>query len=115
MSITSIANTNSGATTLTSGAGATQLGSTITTPGVYVLMLDLDAMANGDLLSVSVPLKVDSGATAHEAEPMDFADGQAIPIMPLGPFVVTDSIGFFVAFTGGAGTLSLRWNVVRLQ
>src|SRR3569832_2431943 len=62
----SVTSNQSGSQTAAIGTEHT-LGAAITTPGVYVLVVDTNAMANGDVLELRVYSKCKTGSTSRRA------------------------------------------------
>ena len=81
----------------------TQVGTTVTTAGVYVLKLDASAMANGDALTVEVETKVISGGTRHVTRREYFVNAQAVPNKQFIPEPEATEVAFFVTQSAGTG------------
>src|SRR3569832_1117279 len=71
----SVTSNQSGSQTAAIGTEHT-LGAAITTPGVYVLVVDTNAMANGDVLELRVYSKCKTGSTSRQARVSAFANAQ---------------------------------------
>lgn len=86
---------------------------TVTTPGLYWLVFDLNGMVNGDTLEVWTESKALTGSTARQSSPKHiFANAQAIDTVILGPWPVVHSTAFMINKVGGAD-VSVDWSVRR--
>lgn len=90
-----------------------QLGTTITTAGTYVLVVDTNAMTNGDELLLEIEIKAKSGSTSRVTEVAIFTNVQGQPNKRSVPVPVTDSISFFLTQSAGTGR-TFDWNIVGL-
>lgn len=89
------------------------LGSAITTPGVYVLVVDTNAMVNGDVLELRTKTKAKSGSTSRVAYLASFAHAQTELNKYSIPVPVTDDLVFTLKQTAGTGR-AFDWNIVSL-
>lgn len=90
-----------------------QLGSTITAAGTYVLVVDTNAMVNGDELLLEIETKAKSGSTSRVAYSALYSNVQAEKNKYSVPVPVTDEIKFYL--TQGVGTgRAYDWNILAL-
>lgn len=88
-----------------------QLGSTITTAGVYVLVVDMNALVLGDTLILEAEIKAKSGSTSRVAYKTRFSHAQSEPNKLSVPIPVSDSVSFFLTQSAGTGR-AFDWNIL---
>lgn len=89
------------------------LGSAITTPGVYVLVLDANAMTYGDAIELRAKTKAKSGSTQRLAYSATYAHLQGEPIKYSVPIPVDTELQFTLKQTAGTGR-AFDWNILSL-
>jgi hypothetical protein len=106
MAVTNAAN---GTATPTVGGAATTL-ATITTPGVYVLTLNLANMASGDTVTVRARTKALTGGTLGDVMARTFTGAQTVPIRQSIPVLSEHEVAFTLTQTAGTAR-SFPWSV----
>lgn len=105
---------------VTSSASGTQtatvstehnLGSAITTAGVYVLVVDTNALAGGDRLELRAKTKAKSGGTQRLAYVASYRNAQTTMIKYSVPVPVDTEVQFTLKQTAGTGR-SFDWNIL---
>lgn len=89
------------------------LGTAITTPGVYLLAVDTNAMVNGDTLELRAKTKVKAGSTSRLAYFATYVHVQSDPNKYSIPIPITDDLVFTLKQTAGTGR-AFDWNIVSL-
>lgn len=89
------------------------LGTAITAAGVYVLVVDANAMANGDVLELRAKTKAKSGSTQHLAYLVTYAHVQAEANKYSVPIPVDTELQFTLKQTAGTGR-AFDWNILSL-
>lgn len=90
-----------------------QLGSTITAAGVYVLVVDTNAMVNGDTLELRIKTKAKSGSTSRLAYYATYVNAQSDLVKYSVP--VPCDVEFIATLKQTAGTgRSFDWNILAL-
>lgn len=89
------------------------LGSAITAAGVYVLVVDCNAMVNGDVLELRAKTKAKSGSTQRLAYFATYAHAQGELNKYSVPIPVTDELQFTLKQTAGTGR-AFDWNILSL-
>jgi hypothetical protein len=102
----------SGSQTATIGTEHT-LGTAVTTPGAYVLIVDTNAMADGDVLELRVKTKVKSGSTSRLAYFITYANQQGEPNKNTVPVPVDTEVVFTLKQVAGTGR-AFDWNILAL-
>jgi len=108
----SVTSNQSGSQTATIGTEHT-LGTAITTPGVYVLVVDTNAMVNGDVLELRVYSKCKTGSTSRQVRIGAFANVQVDPNKYSIPIPVDTECTFTLKQTAGTGR-AFDWNILSL-
>lgn len=90
-----------------------QLGTAITTAGTYVLVVDTNAMVNGDILELRAKTKVKSGSTSRLAYYACYSHVQGEPNKYSIPVPVDTEVLFTLTQTAGTGR-SYDWNILGL-
>jgi hypothetical protein len=90
-----------------------QLGTTVSTAGVYVLKVDTGNMANGDALTLEVESKSISGGTRRVSQRLYFANAQAAPVKELVPEPEVVELAVYLTQTAGTGR-AFDWAIVSL-
>lgn len=85
---------------------------TETTPGVYQLFLDSNALAAGDILVVRSKIKVTSGGTARTLEQKVLGGITSDKAWCTDPVMVAHEVIYELEQTDGTGR-SIPWSVVR--
>jgi hypothetical protein len=102
----------SGSQTATIGTEHT-LGTAATTPGTYVLVVDTNALADGDVLELRVKTKAKSGSTSRLAYFITYANLQGEPNKYTVPVPVDTEVVCTLKQTAGTGR-SFDWNILAL-
>lgn len=89
------------------------LGSAITAPGVYVLVVDTNAMANGDVLELRIYTKYASGGTERLAYVATYAHAQTELNKFSVPVPIDASFKATLKQTAGTGR-AFPWNILSL-
>lgn len=89
------------------------LGVAITAPGVYVLVVDANAMANSDVLELRIYTKAKSGSTERLAFYTTFANVQGEPNKMSIPVPIDQSFKATLKQTAGTGR-AFDWNILSL-
>lgn len=90
-----------------------QLGTTITTAGNYVLVVDTNALANGEELRLEIEIKALTGSTSRVTESVRFLHAQSNPVKRSVPIPVAHSVSFYLTQTGGTGR-AFDWSILSL-
>ena len=110
-----ISQTNNGTQTV---SGSHTL-ATVTTPGLYWLHVDLNAVADGDVFEVWAQEKVLTGSTSRQCTPKYvFQHGQSIDNQFIGPFDCVHELSFHINKVSGTNRdvdWSVRRGVVNLE
>lgn len=107
-----VASNQSGAQTAVISTEHT-LGSAITTPGVYVLVVDTNAMANGDSIELQVKTKAKAGSTSRIAYFVTYANAQSEANKYSIPVPSDAEISFTLTQTAGTAR-TFDWNILSL-
>ena len=86
---------------------------TITTAGSFVLMVDTNAMALGDKLTLRAKVKVRSTGTTRLAYTANYAQVQGDPVKLSIPIASTNEVVFTLEQTAGTGR-AFPWEIVEL-
>lgn len=89
------------------------LGSAITAAGVYVLVVDTNAMVAGDVLELRAKTKAKSGSTSRLAYFATFANAQGEANKYSVPVPVDTEVVFTLKQTAGTGR-AFDWNILSL-
>ena len=89
------------------------LGTSITPSGAYVLVVDLNAMVNGDVLELRIKTKAKSGSTERLAYFAAYANVQEELVKYSVPVPVDTQITFTLKQTAGTGR-AFDWNILSL-
>src|SRR3569832_1199339 len=108
----SVTSNQSGSQTAAIGTEHT-LGAAITTPGVYVLVVDTNAMANGDVLELRMYSKNKTGSTSRQARVGAFANAQVDANKNNIPIPIDTECTFTLKQTAGTGR-AFDWNILSL-
>lgn len=108
MAVSSIANGTQAAVIDTEHTLTTQ-----TTAGVYVLVVDLSNMQNGDAVTLKLKTKYASGGTSRKAYQASYAHIQGNPNVYSVPVPVDTEIIATLTQTDGSGR-SFYWNLLTL-
>ena len=108
----SVTSNQSGSQTAAIGTEHT-LGAAITTSGVYVLVVDSNAMANGDVLELRAYSKCKTGSTSRQARIGAFANVQVDPNKYSVPIPIDTQVTFTLKQTAGVGR-TYDWNILSL-
>lgn len=106
-----VTQSNSGTQAATIGTEHTL--ATITTAGVYVLRVDVNALANGDRLVLRGKVRALSGGTTRQAFSAVFEHVQADKILDSIPVPVVHELVWTLQQTAGTGR-SFDWSVLSL-
>jgi len=87
--------------------------STVTVAGSFVLHVDTNAMALGDVLELRVKLKTRSSGTTREAQVAYYAHVQGQPVKMSIPVASPHEVVFTLKQTAGTGR-AFPWEVVKL-
>lgn len=87
---------------------------TIIDPGSYVLALDLNQLANGDILVVTIETKVLTGSTRRVAYRAVYAHVQGSPNVYSVPVPSVHEIAFVLEQTDGVA-VDVDWAVIQLD
>lgn len=109
MAVTSVASGTQTATISTEHS----LGAAITTAGVYVLVVDTNAMAGGDRLELRAKTKAISGGVQRLAYVASFRHAQSTLIKYSVPVPVDVEVQFTLKQTAGTGR-AFPWSVLSL-
>lgn len=90
-----------------------QLGTTITTAGNYALVVDTNALVNGEELLLEIEMKTLTGSTSRVTETARFSHAQAAPVKRSVPIPVAHEIKFYLTQTGGTGR-AFDWSILSL-
>lgn len=90
-----------------------QLGTAITTAGVYVLVVDTAALALGDVLELRCKTKAKSGSTSRLAYFATYANAQTEPNKYSIPIPVDTEVVFTLTQTAGTGR-AFDWDILSL-
>jgi hypothetical protein len=107
-----VASNQSGSQTATIGTEHT-LGAAITSAGVYVLVVDTNAMVNGDVLELRVKTKTKSGSTSRLAYFATYANAQGELNKYSVPIPVDTEVAFTLKQVSGTGR-AFDWNILAL-
>lgn len=107
-----VASNQSGSQTATVNTEHT-LGSAITSAGTYVLVVETNAMVNGDVLELRAYSKVKSGATEYLAYYVRYAHAQTESNKYSIPVPADTSVKFTLKQTAGTGR-AFPWNILSL-
>src|SRR3569832_1224115 len=108
----SVTSNQSGSQTAAIGTEHT-LGAAITTPGDYVLVVDTNAMATGDVLELRVYSKCKTGSTSRQARVVAFAYAQLDSYNFSVPIPIDTECTFTHKQTAGTGR-AFDWNFLSL-
>ena len=86
---------------------------TETTAGVYVLVVDVSNMANGDVVTLRLKTKYATGGTSRLAFEATYAHAQAMPNIYSPPVPVDTEIVATLEQTDGTGR-DFYWNLLKL-
>lgn len=89
------------------------LGSAITAAGVYVLVVDTNAMVNGDILELRIKTKAKSGSTSRLAYVATYAHIQSDPNKYSVPVPIDTDFVCTLKQTAGTGRV-FDWNILSL-
>lgn len=89
------------------------IGTAITSAGVYVLVVDTNAMVAGDVLELRAKTKCKSGSTARLAYYATFCNAQSEPNKYSVPVPVDTEVQFTLKQTAGTGR-AFDWNILSL-
>lgn len=89
------------------------LGSAITTAGVYVLVVDCNALVNGDVLELRAKTKAKTGSTSRLAYYVTYANAQTELNKYSVPVPVDTEVVFTLKQTAGTGR-AFDWNILAL-
>lgn len=85
-----------------------------TADGTYVLLLDLNALASGDILIARVKMKVRASGTSRVVLEQSFSGVQSPEVIFLSdPLPVVHEVVFTIEQTAGVGR-TIPWSVVRV-
>jgi hypothetical protein len=90
-----------------------QLGTSITSAGNYVLVVDTNALVNGEELLLEAEIKTLNGSTSRVTETARFSHAQAAPVKRSVPIPVAHEVSFFLTQTGGTGR-AFPWSILSL-
>lgn len=107
-----VASNQSGSQTAVIGTEHT-LGSAITAAGTYVLVVDTNAMVNGDVLELRVKTKAKSGSTSRLAYVVTYAHAQTELNKYSVPIPIDTEVVFTLKQTAGTGRV-FDWNILAL-
>lgn len=107
-----ITSNQSGSQAATVGTEHT-LGSAITSAGVYVFIVDTNAMQNGDVLELRANTKAKSGSTSRLAYFTTYTNVQDAPNKLSVPIPVDTEVVFTLKQTAGTGR-TFDWNILSL-
>jgi hypothetical protein len=107
-----VASNQSGSQTATIGTEHT-LGTAITAAGVYVLVVDANAMVDGDVLELRAKTKAKSGSTSRLAYFVTFANAQGELNKMSVPIPIDTEVVFTLKQTAGTGR-AFDWNILAL-
>jgi hypothetical protein len=107
-----VASNQSGSQTATIGTEHT-LGTAITAAGVYVLVVDTNAMVNGDVLELRAKTKAKSGSTSRLAYFVTYANAQGELNKYSVPIPVDTEVVFTLKQSAGTGR-AFDWNILAL-
>ena len=86
---------------------------TKTLTGVYVVVVDLSALAAGDTATLKIKTRIASGQNSHLAKTYSFTDAQAVANVYSDPVPIDTEIA--VTLTQSAGTArTFPWKLLRL-
>ena len=86
---------------------------TVTTAGTYVLVVETNAMVNGDTLELRLYLKTLSGSTSRVAYEAIYVNVQGVPVKVSIPVPTTHEIKATLKQTAGTGR-AFPWELVSL-
>jgi len=86
---------------------------TITTAGVFLLMVDTDDMVDDDILALIAELKVRSGGTTREVFRSLHANAQNSPIIISPPIATTNELVF--KLQAQAGTITIPFEIIQVD
>ena len=86
---------------------------TETAAGVYVLVVDMGNLANGDIVTLRIKTKAITGGTSRLAYSATYANAQAEPNKYSVPVPVSDEIVCTLEQTDGTGR-DFPWNLLKL-
>lgn len=89
------------------------LGTAITSAGVYVLVLDTNAMVAGDVIEIRAKTKAKTGSTQRLAYIASYAHAQGEQNKYSVPIPVDTEIQFTLKQTAGTGR-AFDWNILSL-
>jgi hypothetical protein len=107
-----VASNQSGSQTATIGTEHT-LGTAITAAGVYVLVVDANAMVDGDVLELRAKTKAKSGSTSRLAYFVTYANAQGELNKYSVPIPTDTEVVFTLKQTAGTGR-AFDWNILAL-
>lgn len=107
-----VTSNQSGSQTATIGTEHT-LGTAITASGVYVLVVDANAMVNGDVLELRAKTKAKTGSTSRLAYVVTYAHTQTELNKYSVPIPVDTEVVFTLKQTAGTGRV-FDWNMLAL-
>lgn len=90
------------------------IGSAQTTDGTYVLVLDLNSMANGDIIVVRAYTKARSTSTSRLASQATYGHIQIEPNKYSTPLPVTNEITYKIEQTDGTAVGNLDYAILRV-
>lgn len=101
-------------TSVTAGGGETTL-ATITSAGVYQFSIDLNVLANGDVLEVRIYTKVRTGATSRVAWLATYQNAQGADNMNAysPPLMIHGTAEFKVTVTLTGTTRTFVWSIAQ--
>ena len=86
---------------------------TETDDGVYVLVVDMGNLANGDIVTLKMKTKAITGGTSRIAFQATYAHAQAEPNKYSPPVPITDELVCTLEQTDGTGR-GFPWNLIKL-
>lgn len=107
-----VTSNQSGSQTATIGTEHS-LGAAITAAGVYQLVVDTSALANGDVLELRVKTKAKAGSTSRVEEIITYVNAQTAQNKRSVPYPVDTEIAFTLTQTAGTGR-AFDWNILKL-
>lgn len=106
-------NAQTGTTSALTIGSRTQLGTTVTTAGTYVLKVDTNAMTNGDSILLESEVKPISGGTRRIAQRAYYSHAQGQPIKQLLPEPEAVEVTWYITQTAGTGR-AFPWAIALL-
>ena len=107
----SVTSSNSGTQTATIDTEHTL--DTITSAGIYVLVVDMANLTTGDIVTLKAKVKYASGGTSRLAYQATYAHDQAEPIKFSPPVPIDTEVVFTLEQTDGTGR-SFPWNILKV-